>query len=246
MKHLVEPGKRFSLSSVSLEHKYPSLPSEYLFVLELEQDEYFPFLAADEVPLIIHQAMQRGTIAAKHWDDRYSLKEMVNLLLKEGLTVQFKDKHAENPSIRAEYDKRKSLISIYRQSVCQIHKLFQDMKFSVPEEDLFLLHLVHEWFHHLEETKAGRTDHALPRVTVKQKGPFAIRKPLQRLREIAAHTFTQTALKLSWSPLLLDYLLLYKDKGWSMGQIREIFKKEKGRIQSTYYPEQTERDDSDV
>lgn len=246
MNRLAEPGKLFSLSSVSLEYKYPALPPEYLFVLELEQDEYFPYLAADEVPLIIHQAMQKGLIAVNQWGGKKSCKDMINLLLKERITVRFKDVHVEMPSIRAEYNKKQRLISIYRRSVCQIRQLFQEMKISVPKEDLYLLHLIHEWFHHLEETKAGRTDYALPRATVKQKGPLAIRKPLKRLREIAAHTFTQNALNLTWSPLLLDYLLLYKGKGWSMGQIRETFKKEKERIRSQYYPEQTDMDESDT
>ncbi len=245
MKRLAEPGKRCSLSSVNLD-KYPALSPECLFVLELEQDKYFPFLAANEVLLIVQQAMQKGFMTANRWGGGKSLKEMVNILLKEGLTIRFEDKNAGTPSIRADYDRKQRLISIYRQSVFQIRQLFQEMNFFVPEEDLFLLHLVHEWFHHLEETRAGRTDVALPRVTVKQKGPFSIRKPIKRLREIAAHTFTQASLNLAWSPVMLDYLLLYKDKGWSISQIREIFKKEKERIQSTYYPGQIDRDNSDV
>ncbi|MGA8943361.1 MAG: hypothetical protein WB502_11730 [Thermoactinomyces sp.] len=244
MKHLTEPGKRCSLSSVNLEHKYPVLSPEVLFILELEQDEYFPFLAQEEVLPVVRQAMQKGQLAAHRWGNGTSFKDMVNLLLKQGLTVRFKEKHGENPFTRAEYDRKKGLISIYRQSVRQIRQLFREMKLSVPDEDLFLLHLVHEWFHHLEETKAGRTDIALPRVTVRKKGPFAIRKPLKRLREIAAHSFTQTALKLDWSPLLLDYLLLYKSKGWNTGQIREAFKKEKERIRSAYASQQTDGEDS--
>ncbi|MBA4601708.1 hypothetical protein [Thermoactinomyces mirandus] len=245
MNRLAERGARCSLSSIILEHKYPVLPPEYLFILELEQDEYFPFLAADEVPLLIRQAMQKGHTAAKQWGCEKSFSGMINLLLKEGLTVRFKEVHGEIPSIRAEYDRKQHRISIYRSSVSQIRQLFQDMNLSVPDKDLYLLHLVHEWFHHLEETKVGRTDYALPRATVKQKGPFALRKPLKRLREIAAHTFTQNALNLAWSPLLLDYLLLYRGKGWSMGQIRKTFKKDKERIRSMYDVEQTDNDSDD-
>ena len=232
MSRLADPDKTF----VSLEERCPSLPPKYLFVLEIEQDEYFPHLSQSEVPLLIDQAIQKGLLASRKWaGKKLSLKEMINLLLRQGITMRFKDQHPESPVIRAEYDKKHKTICIYRKSMHQIQRFFEELNIQVPKEELFLLHIYHEWFHHLEETKIGRTDDELPRVTIKQKGPFAIRKRLSRLREIAAHTFVQHAFGLTWSPLLLDYLLFFKEKGWSFGQIRESFKIEKERIQSAYH-----------
>jgi hypothetical protein len=92
------------------------------------------------------------------------------------------------------------------------------------------MHLYHEWFHYLEEKKFGRTDFLLPKVTIKQWGPFTFKKPLYRTREIAAHTFTQKMLQLPWSPLLLDQLLLLRHEGWNRGQIREHFKQIRQRF----------------
>ena len=232
MSRLADPNQTF----MNLEERCPTLPPKYLYVLELEQDEYFSHLSKSEVPLLIDQAIHKGLFAFSRWaEKKQSLKEMINLLLRQGITVRFKDQHPEKPVIRAEYDKKNKTIRIYRKSMQQIQHFFDELNIQVPQEDLFLLHLYHEWFHHLEETKIGRTDDELPRVTVKQKGPFAIRKRLSRLREIAAHTFVQQVFELTWSPLLLDYLLFFKEKGWSFGQIRESFKNEKERIRSTYH-----------
>jgi hypothetical protein len=232
MSRVANPDKTL----MNLDERCPTLPPKCLFVLELEQDEYFPHLSPSEVPLLIDQAIQKGILASGKWaEQKQSLKDMINLLIRQGITVRFLDRHPEKPAIRAEYNKKTKTIRIYRKSMHQIQRFFEELNIPVTEEDLFLLHLYHEWFHHLEETKIGRTDDELPRVTIKQKGPFAIRKRLSRLREIAAHAFVQQVFELNWSPLLLDYLLYFKEKGWSFGQIRESFQKEKERIQSVYH-----------
>jgi hypothetical protein len=93
------------------------------------------------------------------------------------------------------------------------------------EEDIIAIHLYHEWFHFLEERKSGRTDLRLPKVIVSKTGSYKHKKTIAKTREIAAHAFTQRALQLSWSPLLLDYLLTYKKQGKEV--IRSQFKKMK-------------------
>ena len=76
-------------------------------------------------------------------------------------------------------------------------------------EDLIALHLIHEWFHHLEVSRIGRTDLRLPQVVTTRLGPFPVRRPLKKTREIAAHAFVQEMMGLSFYPLLLDHLLLH-------------------------------------
>ncbi|MBA4543704.1 MULTISPECIES: hypothetical protein [Thermoactinomyces] len=223
--------RRKHLHEVTLDD-CPQLPPFYLFFAEMEQDELYPYLSKEQVPALIEQAIATGERIASLHGKKRPLGSFINHLLKQKVRIKFLEKHSADPSIRAQYIKKPPTIAIYRHSLKQIRQFFQRNGEEVPEEEIWLLHLYHEWFHHLEETKYGRTDKVLPKVTVKQKGPFAIKKPLQCLREIAAHTFTQTVLGLLWSPLLLDHLLTFKNKGWSNGQIREYFGRYKSTIDS--------------
>jgi hypothetical protein len=228
-------------TSPSLKRKYlhevtlaecPQIAPIYLFFAELEQDEFYPYIPKEQVPAYIEQAIKTGKRIAHQHNEKRPLGDFINHLLKQGVRIKFLEKHPVDPAIRAQYIKKPPTIAIYRHSLRQIDQFFQKIGEEIREEEIWLLHLYHEWFHHLEETKYGRTDTVLPKVTVKQKGLFTIKKPLQCLREIAAHTFTQTVLGLTWSPLLLDHLLTLKNKGWSNGQIREYFGRYKAVVDS--------------
>lgn len=231
-----------SLAHIDLHPYWPSLDPEILYRLELEQDETYPHIPAATLPLYVEQAMSIGKkVASTH---RYflSLQRLLNLLLKEGVCVRFRDKHPLDPTIRAQYSKKPKTIDIYRNSLNQISHFFKAMGEEVADDEVILLHLIHEWFHHLEENRCGRTDAQLPKVVIKQIGPIRQRKSIFRTREIAAHTFTQSVLNLSWPPLILDYLLDYTRRGWTKAQIREHFERLKQQFHQNPYPQSREED----
>jgi hypothetical protein len=225
-----EPNYAKRLQAVSLEKKCPHVDPFYLFFSELEQDEFYPHIPKDQLLNYIQQATQAGERVAKQYARADHVKDMLNQLLKQKIRVRILEKHSSDPSVRAQYIKKPATIVVFRYSIQQIRDFFRRLGEEVKEEDILLLHLYHEWFHHLEETQCGRTDYALPKVIVKQRGPFALKKPIYRLREIAAHSFTQKAMDLSWTPLLLDHLLTFKQKGWSHAQIREHFQRLKTAV----------------
>ncbi|TCS96634.1 hypothetical protein EDD58_101270 [Hazenella coriacea] len=224
------------LHQVSLSVIWPTLPFTYLAYLELEQDELFSKIPDEKIPQLIQLAMEHGEKAAKKFAKNLELTFLINTLLKQGVRVRFFQHQPANSWIRAQYIRKPPSIEIYRSSLSQMETFFREMKQPVGEKDLIQLHLVHEWFHHLEETKIQRTDLILPRAKQKIWGPFVSHKPIRRLREIAAHTFTEQVLKLTWSPLLLDHLLLLKDQGKSRLQIREYFQSVRQRVEPIFHP----------
>ncbi|KPC77908.1 hypothetical protein ADL26_01545 [Thermoactinomyces vulgaris] len=220
----VKPFRK-PLAEIHLDRHWPSVDPQTLFQLELKQDEYYEHIPPDALPYYVEQAMKKGQTVASLHGRPLSLRTLLNQLLKEGVCIRFQDAHPHDPFIRAQYRKKPKTIEIYRRSLQQIDQFFDAMGESVAEEEIMLLHLYHEWFHHLEETRCGRTDADLAKVVVKRMGPFKQRKGILRTREIAAHTFTQAVMKLPWSPLLLDYLLDFQQRGWSKSEIREHFQR---------------------
>lgn len=213
------------LTDVMLEKAWPVLSAQALAFTELEQDEFYSFIRQEEIPHYIDTAIQLGQEAAKTHTANFSLKELMNELIKQRVKVRFLNHQPQGDWVRAQYTKKPATIEIYRSSLEQMKQFFLRMNEHVCHDDLLKLHLYHEWFHHLEETKIGRTDLALPKIKIKQWGPFTAKKSIRRIREIAAHAFTQTAMGLNWSPLLLDHLLLHIHQGWTPTQIREHFQR---------------------
>ncbi|MFC7441476.1 hypothetical protein [Laceyella putida] len=244
MKTNAGKAHRKSLTHIDLHRHWPSLDAHTLYSLELEQDEYYQHIPAAALPQYVEQAMAKGKKVATTHGRLYSLQKLLNLLLKEGVCVRFRDKHPLDPTIRAQYNKKTKTIEIYRNSLQQITHFFNMMDKAVADEEIILLHLIHEWFHHLEETRCGRTDADLPKVVIKQVGPLKQRKSILRTREIGAHAFTQAVMQLSWSPLLLDYLLDYQQQGWTKAQIREHFHRLKQRFEPNPYPQSSEENDT--
>ncbi|MBA4494628.1 hypothetical protein ACFO25_12875 [Paenactinomyces guangxiensis] len=231
------------LKYVSLERSWPVLNPVLLGFMELKQDNYFPFIPKEQIPFYIEKAIQFGQDAAQRYANDFSLKEFINILLKQGVRVNFVNTHPSDQWIRAQYLEKKSTIEIYRPSLVQIKSFFQEIDESVDEKDIIVLHLYHEWFHHLEEKKFGRTDRSLPKTRIKKWGPFVYKRGIRRTREIAAHAFTQAAMNINWSPLLLDYLLLFTRQGWTKTQIREHFQQIKNQYEQLTEPEFAEDDE---
>jgi hypothetical protein len=224
-------SKKKRLSFVYLDSIWPVIPLEVLAIAELEQDELFEHLPKNQIPFYIENSIQHGKdIAQSFASSSFELKELINKIIKQRVSIHLIQQHPTDHRIRAQYIKKPPRIQIYRTSIQQIKDFFLKMKLLVYEDDIIALHLLHEWFHHLEEKEYGQTDLLFPKIKVKQWGPFISTKTIRKTREIAAHSFTQTALNLKWSPLLLDYLLMLTQQGMDRIQIREHFQELKNRF----------------
>lgn len=233
-----------SIRRVTLDPTWPTLDLPILAYAELEKDEMFPLMDQASIPNYINQSIKKGQIAAQRFGKGITFKNLINKLLKEHVQIAFVPQLGIQGTVRAVYHKKNRRIEISRDSIQQIRSFFSEMGFFISEEDISLMHLVHEWFHHLEESTIGRTDKALPGVQYKRFGPFAWRKKVATCREIAAHTFTQAVLELSWSPLLLDYLLTFREQGESVPSIRHHFQQLKQRAIAALEPPTPNRTDS--
>lgn len=217
------------LRSLHFDRIWPTLSPEHLSYLELKQDPYFSYIPKKEILPCLHASIAGGQKMAKHQAEHTNYKDLLNRLLEQGLRIRFRQQHHTHPQVRAQYTHPPHTIEVYRNSIQQIQSFFQQSITAVDEEDLICLHLYHEFFHYLEK-KDKRLK--LAKCTIKQWGPFAIKRRLQSFREISAHAFTQSMMKLDWSPLLLDRLIYYTQQGWTHAQIREQFAKVKEEIQA--------------
>jgi hypothetical protein len=210
------------IQSLDWEKYWPNLAPLYLSYLELERDPYYSFLPLDELESNLKKAIEIGKQAAKPYIHMDHLT-FFNHVIQNDIRIRLLDRHPVESSIRAQYHKNKQTIFIYKHSMKEIQQFMAKEIGSVSPIDMMALHAYHEWFHHLEETSIGRTDQKFRPVIIKKRGPFLVKRTLSRLREVAAHAFTQTALGLNWSPLLLDQFRYLQSKGYSNAQIRAFF-----------------------
>lgn len=219
-----------SLRSLQIDRIWPVLSTESLSYLELQQDPYFIYIPQEQIQACLNQAIAHGQELANRQPRHTNYKNLLNDLLRQRITIRFHQQHPTNPTIRAQYTRKPPTIEIFRNSIQQMQSFFEQSISAIDEEELISLHLYHELFHHLEnQTKANRIR---IQCTIKQWGPFAIKKELITVREIAAHAFTQSMMKLNWSPLLIDRLIDYFNQGWTNEQIREHFAKVKQEVQA--------------
>lgn len=215
----------YHLSAVKLDNMYPLLTDEVIAWLDLMQDPHYSYISSAQVRTYIETSIICGRNAAQPYLAYKSYMDWINLLLKQKIKVRFLAEPIQDRWVRAQYLHKTKTIEIYRSSMEQLRSFFLAMDYRIYEEDLILLHLAHEFYHHLEEHHKKRTDLQVAKVIVKRIGPFIWKESIQRTREIAAHTFTQTILGLSWSPLHLDIFLQEQQKGTSKPELRLLFQK---------------------
>jgi hypothetical protein len=222
------------LASIVLKTAWPVLPAQVLALSELEQDEVYPHLDKREIGTYLNRSLSIGREAARDFKYDGDLEALLNQMIRSGVRIRFQEGNVprEIGWVRAQYRTRPPTITVYRSSIEQLSRFFRTSGHPVRKEDLIALHLIHEWFHHLEVSRIGRTDLRLPKVPTTRLGPFSLKHPLKKTREIAAHAFTQEMMGLSFYPLLLDHLLLHLDQGWSKQRIREQFEKMRARYRS--------------
>lgn len=215
----------YHLSAVKLDYTYPLLTDEIIAWLDLKEDPHYSYIPSDQVRSYIITSIDCGRNAAQPYLQYKSYADWINLLLKHKIKVRFLSEPIHDRWVRAQYIRKTKNIEIYRSSINQLRSFFLSMDYPIYEEDLILLHLAHEFYHHLEEHHKKRTDLQVAKVIVKRIGPFIWKETIQRTREIAAHTFTQTILGIPWSPYHLDIFLQELQKGTSKPELRILFQK---------------------
>lgn len=225
---MLKKGK--SLRSLHIDRIWPTLSPTALSYLEIQQDSYFSYLPKDSIIPSLNTSIAVGQEVAKQQSEHKTFKDLLNALLRKGLKVRFRQQHPTHPQVRAQYFHQNATIDIFMNSIQQMQSFFQQTITTVDEEDLVCLHVYHEFFHSLEKKNDKQMKRKIPKCTIKQWGPFTIQRSPRTFREIAAHAFTQTMMKLDWSPLLLDRLIYYTQQGWSNEQIREHFAKIKKEL----------------
>ncbi len=233
--------KEDRLHQIPLEKNWPTLSPVVLALIELEQDEMYPLIPEQMISNYLEEAISFGENAARGELYEGDLARLINRVIQSGVKIRFVEREGHDSTgwIRAQYRRKPPTIEIYKPSLKQLGRFFRRSGYHVNPDDLIALHLYHEWFHHLESSSLGRTDHRLPKAEKKRWGPFVLRRRIHRLREVAAHSFTQSALGLSWSPLWLDHLLLHSDQGWSKSQIRDHFQRLQEKYRSLTKPAQS-------
>lgn len=223
--NLLHQRTLYHLSAVKLDNTYPLLTDEIIAWLDLKQDPHYSYIPSEQIKSYIENSISCGRNTAQPYCSYRSYGDWINLLLKQKIKIQFLSEPIQNRWIRAQYIRKTKTIEVYRSSIEQLRSFFLTMDFPIYEEDLILLHLAHEFYHHLEEQHRKRTDLQVPKVIVKRVGPFIWKQTIQRTREIAAHTFTQTILGIPWSPYHLDIFLQELQKGTSKPELRLLFQK---------------------
>ena len=213
------------LRSISLERVWPIASPEVLGYLELKDDELYGELRPNQVGPYVEGALEIGRQAGREFSYDGDLARLMDRISQSGTKVTFVDerKRESDKLVRAQYERRPPRILVYRPSLEQMEHFFLKSGYRVRPEDVIALHMCHEWFHHLEETRFGRTDYQLPKIAMRKIGPVTFKQSVESTREIAAHAFTQQVMGLPWYPLLLDVLITHSERKMKKEQIRDRF-----------------------
>lgn len=192
-----------------------------LSLFQLRDDTYFNKLSNEEVKYYISESIRLGKNLSK------SLREKdIEALLKEnGIEIEVIKGKDENLSLRAEIEFSKEIkkIKIYEDSIIDVYNNTKNHRFNLNKEDIYKIHLAHEFYHFLEYKYNIFTNERLKKITLFKLGPFKRESTILMTREIAAHSFCKEILKLDFHPKLLDYMyLIKKDPNYKQTLIKEI------------------------
>jgi len=183
--------------------------------LELEQDMLFAHMSPDERLTFIDRSLAIGRQQAAP----YIGEDVMALAPRLGATVAVieTDNRVAGVTLRAEHDARTHLITVYRKSIAEVHRLLEQVQPGLwDEQQTLALHVSHELFHHLEATRITPVHEQLPSVVTFRVGRFAVtRARARRCREIAAHAFAKELLGLPFLPNAVDWLVLVGMGKWS-------------------------------
>ena len=180
----------------------------------------YPSIRPNQIVSYIEGAVEFGRQAGKEYEYNGDLAPLMEHIVRSDTRVTFVDEPKKDGDklIRAQYIRKPATILV-SPVVGTDGPFFLRSGFHIRQEDLIALHVCHQWFHHLEDTRFGRTDDKLPKIVMRKVGPVMFKQPVESTREIAAHAFTQQVIGLSWYPLLLDLLIDYSERKVKKEQI---------------------------
>ena len=166
--------KEDRLHQIPLEKNWPTLSPVVLALIELEQDEMYPLIPEQMISNYLEEAISFGENAARGELYEGDLARLINRVIQSGVKIRFVEREGHDSTgwIRAQYRRKPPTIEIYKPSLKQLGRFFRRSGYHVNPDDLIALHLYHEWFHHLESSSLGRTDHRLPKAEKKRSGPL--------------------------------------------------------------------------
>lgn len=183
------------------------LDDEILSLLELKEDFLFEKLNKDQIKYYIRESINIGEKIAKGFKN----KDIEYLLKKNEVEIVVKEASiGKGPNLRAEihFDKKIKRIVIYKDSIKQIFETVKYLGIEISEENVYKMHLAHEFYHYIEFAHSQYTNEQLDKIICFSLGPIKRKSTILKTREIAAHAFCKEFLKLKFHPKALDYIFL--------------------------------------
>lgn len=170
---------------------------------ELKQDLIFQKIPESELPRIIETALAVGYENGL----KYRQQDIQDAIAAADIKVLFSDKSGlffkTRYRAQMELSKTKRQITIYNQSIADLHKEVPEM----AQEAIVRMHLAHEFFHFLEHDDNQAVNEIVGPITYKE-GFLTHRSTITKTSEIGAHMFAKTALGLSEFPTYYDFRYL--------------------------------------
>lgn len=187
---------------------WAAIPDRSLARLELRQDLLAEHLTADAEERLAHEALALGAAAARRLRTEYPDLPPSRIAESLGILLSASGGESSFLEARAEYHPgSRPVIALNEPLIEETARAL--MQYFVVDGGLVReTAIAHELFHHLEETQLGLLSHQLEQVTLYRLGPWRLRRPIQRLREVGAHSFARHLVQLPYLPNLWDHLLL--------------------------------------
>lgn len=179
------------------------LDDKMLAFLELKDDIFFDKLCKQQIAYYIESSIKIGKeVALRYKDDNIEKK-----LKENNIDIKIGTGNSINIRAQAYFTKDTGEIIIYKNSINNIYKIALKENIDLSEEDIYNIHLIHEYYHFLEYKNNMYTDELLKRIQI---GKIIKRNvKIVKSREISAHIFCKNFLSLDLNPKILDYLYLF-------------------------------------
>lgn len=187
------------------------LNNRTLAYAELKNDLLFQKIPKDKIDYYIDDSLFLGEIKAK----QYLTKDLKRLCEDNGIKIEVVKKSGTfyGVKFRAEisFSKKENIIKIYESSLIDLMNTCNKVDFfkeKLSYEDVFNMHLAHEFYHFLEYKENKPTNELLDRITLMNFGFFKRESSIIKCSEIAAHSFSKEILGTRFLPNIYDYLYL--------------------------------------
>ena len=192
---------------------------------ELKNDLLFQKIPKDKIEYYVDDSLFLGKIEAK----KYLGKDLKKLCEDNGVKIEIVKKSGTfyGVKFRAEisFSKKENIIKIYENSLIDLMNTCNKVDFfkeKLSYEDVFNMHLAHEFYHFLEYKEKKPTNELLEQVTLMNFVFFKRKSSIIKCSEIAAHSFSKEILGAKFLPNIYDYLYLIELGKISLDAFKKI------------------------